>query len=183
MSFELIGIFAIIFCISGPAHSHSVSWGYIANCTALTNGTVDVWVGSYHDNGTIGYYAPNVNSSEGNFQITRCSSSSYCAGSSKSIPFSKVTTKKPIGLLDGQTNFYAGNAYAGQIFSNATAAGLYNVANGVPSLIPRTWEGASTTVAAGYYKLDIDRTVKYSQAFLPYLGILNGIILYLPCYL
>jgi len=185
MRFERVAVFsvAVILCCIKFSCSHSISWGYAANCTALTNGTIDVWVGSYHDNGTIGYYAPNVNTTEGNVLITGCSSSSYCAGTSKSIPFTKITTLKPSGLLDGSTNFFAGNSYAGQIFPDATTAGLYNVATGVPSLIPRTWEGITATVSAGYYKIDIDRTVKYSQAFLPYLGILNGIILYLPCYL
>ncbi|MBS0327108.1 MAG: hypothetical protein JSS46_11280 [Proteobacteria bacterium] len=81
---------------AGPAAAHTISIGY-ANAGA---GSVTFWYGTYHD-------CTESPPTEGSLSLVGVSGTSYPI---QTVAFTQSTATKPIGLVDGTTNFYATNA-------------------------------------------------------------------------
>lgn len=88
---------AAIFLASGVASAHTVSIGY-ANAGP---GSLTFWFGSYH-----AYGAPEP-LTEGSLNLVGISGNPF---PSTTVPFTLSSATKPVGLIDGTTNFYATNA-------------------------------------------------------------------------
>jgi fibronectin-binding autotransporter adhesin len=89
--------FALAFLAAfGTANAHTVSIGY-ANAGP---GSVTFWYGSYHN-----YGAPEL--TEGTMTLVGINGNTF---PSVTVPFSLSSASKPVGLIDGTTNFYATNA-------------------------------------------------------------------------
>lgn len=92
----LAGVAFVLLAAFGTANAHTVSIGY-ANAGP---GSVTFWYGSYHS-----YGAPEL--TEGTFSLVGINGNSFPL---TVVPFSLSSATKPVGLLDGTTNFYATNA-------------------------------------------------------------------------
>jgi fibronectin-binding autotransporter adhesin len=103
--------------LSGPAAlAHTTSVGY----EVLPSNTVEIWYGTYHQ----------TNFTEGSLSFVGNN------GYSSTVNFTDLTTAKPVGLIDGTTNF----------FSNGSAL------VGVPNRVINTWQGVTfTNLRAGTY--------------------------------
>jgi len=111
-------LFSVAFTFSN-AYAHTVSVGY----EAAGVGTVDFWYGTYHNNP--GY-------TEGSFQLVG-------NGLNITSPFTQLVTSKPVGLIDGTTNFYT---------DGVSLVGSDINGNGDP----QSWQGALISgLTAGTY--------------------------------
>jgi hypothetical protein len=89
--------FALAFLAAfGTANAHTITIGY-ANAGP---GSVTFWYGSYHN-----YGAPEL--TEGTMTLVGISGNPF---PSTTVPFTLSSATKPVGLIDGTTNFYATNA-------------------------------------------------------------------------
>ena len=172
-------------CIN-VTEGHSVSWGYIQNCTLAceSNGTVEVtiWSGGYHD--STGYIAPAVTQNEGYLLWTPCDvNGTVLAPSSSGLFDQLIIGGRPANLIDGKTHFYSDFNIYGKIYdTNYTLSQIFLDAAGTYNSLPRSYQGRRVELTPGYYRLyyDTQRSV-FTPAWDPKPGIYYGIIIYVGC--
>jgi len=190
-SFSLVSLFVLnllhlsIRRISG----HSVSWGYKFNCSVPLpcdqNLTVTVFSGCYHD--TSGTPSPAVTVNEGYLEWTPTNANGTVTGPSHSAIFDQLyIEKRPPGLIDGVTHFYADFNVVGKLYPNNATLVATSVATTTKGQnvngAPKSWQGRSITIKPGYYRIYYDTALSvFDAVFEPKPGILYGLVMYLGC--
>ena len=171
-------------CYFWTSSGHSVSWGYTYNCTiGCPNGKINVtvWSGCYHD--ATGYVSPAFTQNEGYLEYTPTDSSGVFIGPSTSVLFDIMSVgKRPAGLIDGKTHFYASPYSIGALANNDSVLRAL-IVQAPQSAVPVSWQGKTISVTPGYYRAYYDTALSaFDQVFMPKPGILYGIVMYIGCY-
>lgn len=142
------------------ASAHTMTWGYEDN----GGGSYTVWAGAWQNHAN----AP----AEGHLLYTPTDFNGVAQGPSVSVAFNLTSSTKPLGLIDGTTNFYA------------NPSGTMTATNLSTYVGPVAWMGVTITgiTTPGYHLLQYDPVYVpgMTQNFRPAdNSILNGVIIQL----
>eukprot|EP01041_Mallomonas_annulata_P009574 gene9574-19896_t len=161
-------IVVILLSILLYSNSHTVSWGYSYNQAC----DLTVWAGTYHDHQSTPY--PPFHGAEGSLSLTLVNATTLAIIGVPIIhSFDNVTGTRPLGLVDGISQFYSGSKY-GQIYPNSSSLAANEK--------PKTYQGANVVgVPGGFYLIKYDPASVFDDVFRPMNGIIDGIYISLNC--
>ncbi|MBI5689048.1 MAG: hypothetical protein HZC55_03040 [Verrucomicrobia bacterium] len=129
-SLRALAVLALFSLSMGKVFGHATSIGYE---NAGTPGSVSIWLGTYNHGG---------HHTEGSMNLVGVNGNPYA---STTLAFNMLVNAKPLGLVDGVTNFFVdGSNYGGPLVSSPTSLG---------SLAPTHWQGVTFSgLSAGDYQ-------------------------------
>ncbi len=151
---------ALMLSASGNASAHAFSIGYAnAGANAAT-----VWLGTYNHSG--------VMTNEGSLNLVGVNGNSFA---STTVAYNLLVSSKPVGLVDGTTNFFVSTGLGVNgplVGSDATWLSTLCSACGPAN----HWQGATFAgLSAGDYQFTYVPRANPTQEWTPYNDSLNGV--------
>ena len=143
--------------LAGVAYGHAISLGYE---NAGSPGSVNIWLGTYQHGG---------HHVEGSMNLVGVNGNPFA---STTVAFDQLVSSKPLGLVDGTTNFYVQGAGGNTPLVNTDASWLATF----PGLPANHWQGVTFTgLAAGDYQFTWVPLNNPTQEWSPWSTSMNGI--------